>query len=90
MMSANATQKSKSPAASAEGNTPSPPDERDATIARLERELADERQVSITLRETSEQARFQLQILEKSYSKQLTDARTRADTAERELADDGA
>lgn len=91
MMSANATQKSpqksKSPAANAEGNASPPPDERDATIARLERELADERQITVTLRETSEQARFQLQILEKSYSKQLTDARTRADTAERELAE---
>src|SRR6185503_2694540 len=43
--------------------------------------------VSSTLRETSEQARFQLQILEKSYAKQLGDARTRADTAERDLAE---
>jgi hypothetical protein len=82
-MSANAKPKSKSPAAT----VPPPPDERDVIIAQLERELAEERQVSITLRETSEQARFQLQTLEKSYSKQLGDARTRADAAERDLAE---
>src|SRR6185436_10106326 len=86
-MSANAKQKSKSPAPNAEGIALPVADERDTTIARLERELAEERQVSVTLRETSEQARFQLQILEKSYSKQLGDARTRADTAERDLAE---
>lgn len=82
-MSANAKPKSKSPAATA----PPPPDERDVIVAQLERELAEERQVSITLRETSEQARFQLQTLEKSYAKQLSDARTRADAAERELTE---
>jgi hypothetical protein len=86
-MSANAPTKSKTPAAAADPKAPPAPDPRDVIIARLERELADERQVSITLRETSEQARFQLQILEKSYSKQLADARARADTAERELAE---
>lgn len=82
-MSANAKPKSKSPAAT----VPPPPDERDVIVAQLERELAEERQVSITLRETSEQARFQLQTLEKSYAKQLGDARTRADAAERELTE---
>jgi hypothetical protein len=86
-MSANATQKTKNPAPAAADNAPSVPDERDAVIARLQRELAEQRQVSSTLRETGEQTRFQLQILEKSYSKQLGDARTRADTAERELAE---
>src|ERR1044072_4162813 len=86
-MSASATQKSKSPAPNAAGSAPSAPDERDAVIARLQRELAEERQFSVTLGETSEQARFQLQILEKSYAKQLGDARTRADTAERELGE---
>lgn len=86
-MSANATQKSKGPAPNAAGTTPPVPDERDGVIARLQRELAEERQAASTLRETSEQARFQLQILEKSYAKQLGDARTRADTAERELAE---
>ena len=85
-MSANATSKSKTPAANADA-APSAPDPRDAIVARLERELADERQVSITLRETSEQARFQLQILEKSYSKQLADTRARADAAEHELVE---
>jgi chromosome segregation ATPase len=86
-MSANATQKSKGPAPSAAANAPPVPDERDAVIARLQRELAEERQAVSALRETSEQARFQLQILEKSYAKQLGDARTRADTAERDLAE---
>ena len=86
-MSANATHKSKSPAPDTEGSAPPVPDERDAVIARLQRELAESRQSLSTLRETSEQARFQLQILEKSYAKQLGDARTRADTAERDLAE---
>lgn len=86
-MSANATPKTKSPAPTAAGSAPSAPDERDAVIARLQRELAEERQVSSTLRETGEQARFQLQILEKSYAKQLADARQRTDKATKELAE---
>jgi hypothetical protein len=71
-------------------NAPSAPDERDATIQRLERTVAEERQHAATLRETVEGLRFQAEILEKSYAKQLTDARTRSDAAERALADERA
>jgi hypothetical protein len=79
-MNGNATPKPKSPSPTAAGNVPAAPDARDATIARLERELAEEKKVSATLRAASEQARFQLQILEKSYAKQLRDARELAGT----------
>ncbi len=65
---------------------PAAPDERDATIARLERALAQERQNAGTLRTTVDDLRFKIDILEKSYAKQLEDARQRRDTAESELA----
>jgi len=66
---------------------PAAPDERDATIARLERSVADERQTSATLRDTVEELRFKLKVLETSYSKQLADARLRSGTAEQALAE---
>jgi chromosome segregation ATPase len=66
------------------------PDERDATIERLERGLAEERQHAATLRGTVEDLRFKMGILEKSYAKQLADARLRAETAERGLAEEKA
>jgi hypothetical protein len=66
---------------------PSASDERDATIARLERAIADERKHSATLRATIEDLRFKTDILEKSYSKQLADTRLRCEAAERELAE---
>jgi hypothetical protein len=65
-------------------------DERDATIERLERGLAEERQHSATLRGTVEDLRFKMGILEKSYAKQLADARLRAESAERGLAEEKA
>jgi predicted nucleic acid-binding Zn-ribbon protein len=65
----------------------SAPDERDATIDRLERAVAEERQHAATLRATVEQLRFKLEVLEKSYAKQLADARLRGESAERELAE---
>ncbi|HEY8520017.1 MAG TPA: hypothetical protein VIN61_08060 [Gammaproteobacteria bacterium] len=61
-------------------------DERDAAIERLERALTEERQRSAALRETVEKLRFQAEVLEKSYSKQLADARERAQTAEERVA----
>jgi hypothetical protein len=64
--------------------------ERDATIERLERGLAEERQHSATLRGTVEDLRFKMGILEKSYAKQLADARLRAESAERGLAEEKA
>jgi hypothetical protein len=63
-----------------------PPDERDAAIARLERILGEERQNAATLRESNQALTFKLEILEKSYAKQLADARTKMDTAVKELA----
>jgi hypothetical protein len=63
-----------------------PPDERDATIARLERAVADERQNAATLREANDALTFKLQILEKSYAKQLADARAKMETAQKALA----
>ncbi|HUL80921.1 MAG TPA: hypothetical protein VL131_02200 [Gammaproteobacteria bacterium] len=65
---------------------PAPPDERDLTIERLERALAEEKAHAVTLRESGDALRFKLEILEKSYSKQLADARQKADAATKELA----
>ena len=65
---------------------PSAPDERDEKIAQLERTLTQERQNAATLRATADDLRFKLDILEKSYAKQLADAREGRETAERELA----
>jgi chromosome segregation ATPase len=62
------------------------PDERDENIAQLERTLAQERQNAGTLRATVDDLRFKLDILEKSYSKQLADARQGREAAEEELA----
>lgn len=55
---------------------------RDAKIEQLERTLADEREHSARLRSSVNELNFQREILEKSYSKQLEDARTRASAAE--------
>ena len=65
---------------------PPAPDERDATIERLERTLVEERQNSATLRETVDGLHFKVEVLEKGYSKQLADARSRSEKAEKELA----
>jgi hypothetical protein len=51
------------------------PDGRDAIIERLERTVADEQQKSAELRKANDELRFKLEILEKSYAKQLEDAR---------------
>jgi hypothetical protein len=60
---------------------------RDARIEQLERTLADEREHSASLRSSVNELRFQMDILEKSYAKQLEDARARADAAD-QRADD--
>jgi hypothetical protein len=60
-------------------------DERDAAIARLERTVVEERQNAATLREANGALTFKLEILEKSYAKQLADARQRMETAQKEL-----
>jgi hypothetical protein len=54
----------------------------DARIEQLERTLADEREHSASLRSSVNELRFQIEILEKSYAKQLEDARARADAAD--------
>lgn len=69
----------------AKETAPAAPDERDAIIERLERAIAQEREHSATLRKDLEERRFKTEILEKSYCKQLEDARNRGETAEREL-----
>jgi len=74
------------PAERAEPQTPAAPDERDLAIERLERALTEERAHAATLRARVEELRFKNEILERSYSKQLADARRRAETAENSLA----
>ena len=64
-----------------------PPDERDATIERLEHSLAEERHNSSTLRASVEELKFKLEVVEKSYLKQLSDARVKRDAAEQLVAD---
>lgn len=66
---------------------PAAPDERDLAIERLERTLAEEREHAATLRTLVEELRFKNEILEKSYSKQLADARERMAAAEQALSD---
>lgn len=73
-------------AAASVSGAPAPPDERDAAIARLERTVAEERQNAATLREANGALTFKLEILEKSYTKQLADARARMEAAQKELA----
>jgi chromosome segregation ATPase len=66
---------------------PSGPDPRDAAIERLERELAEERQAAVRLRESLDAATFKIQVLEKSYAKQLADTRERLTATEQQLAE---
>jgi chromosome segregation ATPase len=61
--------------------------ERDAKIAELERQLAEERANVATLREESDGFRFKTEILEKSYAKQLADTRAKLAAAEKAAAD---
>ena len=65
---------------------PPVPDERDTLIKRLEQALAEERKNCSTLREAVDDLRFKTETLEKSYAKQLADARQKAATAEQALA----
>jgi hypothetical protein len=64
--------------------------ERDSSIARLERELADEKECSAALRRSVDELSFRQSVLERSYAKQLADTRERADTAEQALAENRA
>lgn len=62
-------------------------DELDAARERLERALAEERQKSAALRASVDGLQFKLDVLEKSYAKQLADARKHAEAAARTLAE---
>jgi chromosome segregation ATPase len=61
--------------------------ERDAKIAELERQLAEERANAVKLREESDGFRFKTEILEKSYAKQLADTRAKLAAAEKAIAE---
>jgi chromosome segregation ATPase len=74
-------------AVAAAPTAPAVPDERDLKIERLERALAEEKAHAVTLREAADAQKFKLEILEKSYTKQLADTRQRADVATKELTE---
>jgi chromosome segregation ATPase len=61
------------------------PDPRDAAIEQLERELGEQRALATTLRESLDAATFKVEVLEKSYAKQLTEARDKRAALEIEL-----
>lgn len=61
------------------------PDERDEIIARLERDIEAERTRSAELEGAVKALEFKLDVLERSYAKQLADARADGDRAKREL-----
>src|SRR5690606_21473349 len=63
------------------------PDDRDATIARLEQEAGAEREKTNALLATVKDLEVKLEVLERSYAKQLADARERCSAADRELAE---
>ena len=58
-----------------------------ATIERLQRELEEQRNAAKALRESLDAATFQKEILEKSYAKQLAEARDKRAATEIELAE---
>jgi hypothetical protein len=60
-------------------------DDRGAVIERLERELEEQRDAAKTLRESLDAVTFQKEILEKSYAKQLAEARDKLAALEAEL-----
>jgi chromosome segregation ATPase len=57
----------------------------DSAVARLERELAEERENSARLLTEIRELKFKTEILERSYAKQLQDARLRAEAAEKNI-----
>jgi len=62
------------------------PDERDEIIARLERDIEAERARSAELEGAVKALEFKLDVLERSYGKQLADARAASEDAKKELA----
>src|SRR5881394_1941608 len=75
------------PAADASQTGQSVVADRDARLAELERQLAEERANTATLREESDGFRFKTEILEKSYAKQLADTRAKLAAAEQAAAE---
>jgi hypothetical protein len=63
------------------------PDDEASVIEQLERELDEQRTLATTLRESLDAATFKIEILEKSYAKQLTEARDKRDALEAELGE---
>ena len=61
--------------------------QQESEIARLTRELAEEREHSARLLGEIKELKFRYEILERSYGKQLDDARQRAVSAEKALSD---
>ena len=61
------------------------PESRTAVIERLESELQEQRTLATTLRESLDAATFKTEILEKSYAKQLAEARDKRAAIEAEL-----
>lgn len=61
---------------------------RDASTERLERELDEQSSLAATLREALDAATFKIEVLEKSYAKQLADTREKLAATERRLADE--
>jgi DNA repair exonuclease SbcCD ATPase subunit len=59
----------------------------DSAVARLEREIAEEREHSARLLGEIRELKFKTEILERSYAKQLEDARQRAVSAEKALTE---
>lgn len=68
------------------GNAPAAPDDRDDSVARLEQEVAGEREKSNALAGRVKELEFQIEVLERSYSKQLADAREHSDAVEQEAS----
>ncbi len=60
-------------------------DPRDGVIKQLELELAEERKATATIREALDASTFKLEILEKSYAKQLAEVRDKLAATESEL-----
>ena len=60
-------------------------DSRDGVIKQLEQQLAEERKAAGAIREALDASAFKLEILEKSYAKQLAEARDKRVAAEVEL-----
>ena len=64
-------------------------DSRTGAFKQLERELAEERKAAAAIREALDASTFKLEILEKSYAKQLTAVRDKLTAAETELKEKG-